>query len=423
MADISYINLKYRPSDNDIVCVFYVEPNDVSLEVAAENIAKESSIGTWADIEMDRHTKRIKPNVFSIDARNSIIKIAYPSQLFEPGNMPQILSSVAGNIFGMNIVKNLRLEDIEFPKKILNSFKGPYYGVDGIRKLLGVKQRPLVGTIIKPKLGLTSDKHAQCAYEAWTGGCDIVKDDENLTSQTFNSFKERIIKTLDKRDKAEKITGEKKIYMPNITAETEEMLKRAEFVKEHGGEYVMVDVFTVGFSALQTLRKHNDKLKLVIHAHRAMHAAMTKNKRHGISMLAFAKIFRLIGVDQLHIGTAVGKMGGTKVEVHEIGEEIEEKFYHPVKPTHAIEQNWYNIKPVFAVCSGGLHPGHIPALMDFLGNNIIIQMGGGIHGHPDGTFRGAVAARQAVDAVMRKIPLDKYSQTHIELKRALEKWE
>ncbi|MCK4555518.1 MAG: ribulose-bisphosphate carboxylase large subunit, partial [Candidatus Aenigmarchaeota archaeon] len=209
------------------------------------------------------------------------------------------------------------------------------------------------------------------------------------------------------RDKAEKETGEKKIYMPNVTAETDEMLKRARFVKKHGGEYVMVDILTLGFSALETLRKAN--LGLVLHAHRAMHAALTRSERHGISMLVIAKIARLIGIDQLHIGTAyVGKMSGSAKEVIDI--------------ENAIEQRYFGIKPVFAVASGGLHPGHVPKLMQRMGTDIIMQFGGGVHGHPDGTRAGATAVRQAVEAVMKKISIKQYSKTHKELAGAIEKW-
>ena len=419
---LEYIDTHYKPSKNDLIVEFYLEPNKISLEQAAQHVAAESSIGTWTNVlTMSKDiARKLRPKVFQIDKANSIIRIAYPSELFELGNMPEILSSVAGNIFGMDAVKNLRLEDIEFPKNIINSFKGPKYGIDGIRNLLQIKKRPLTGTIIKPKVGLNATHHAQVAYDAWTGGIDIVKDDENLTNQRFNPFKERVKKTLEKRNKAELRTGEKKVYMPNITAETNEMLKRAEFVQEQGGRYVMIDIMTCGFSALQTLRDHN--FNLVIHAHRAGHAAVTRNKKHGISMLTIAKISRLIGVDQLHIGAIVGKMQGSATEVEAIGEEIELKLVHEKKTSHLLEQSWYKIKPVFAVCSGGLHPGKVQDLMHYMGNNIIIQAGGGIHGHPFGTRKGSMAMRQAVEAVMQGIDLKIYAKTHSELAKAIDKW-
>jgi ribulose-bisphosphate carboxylase large chain len=149
--------------------------------------------------------------VFSIDGNT--VRVAYPIGLFEPGNMPNILSSISGNVFGLKAVKNLRLEDVDFPPEIVHSFKGPKFGVKGVRHLLKVYDRPLVGTIIKPKLGLKTADHAQVAYEAWVGGCDMVKDDENLSSQAFNPFENRVTRTLEKRDKAEDRTGEKKVYL------------------------------------------------------------------------------------------------------------------------------------------------------------------------------------------------------------------
>jgi ribulose-bisphosphate carboxylase large chain len=146
-------------------------------------------------------------------------------------------------------------------------------------------------------------------------------------------------------------------------------------------------------------------LKLVLHAHRAGHAAFTKGK-NGISMKVIAKLARLIGMDQLHIGTAVGKMIETKEEVLENAKACTEKMG--------------NLKKTFPVCSGGLHPSLVPALVRYFGKDIIIQMGGGIHGHPDGTSAGARAARQAIDATIKRISLKEYSKNCIELKKSLE---
>ena len=420
---IEYVDLKYKPND-ELIAEYWVEPNGISIKKACENIATESSIGTWTTISTMSPSiaRKLKPHVYYIkkSGNGAYIKIAYNQELFEEGNVPEILSSIAGNIFGMKALKNLRLLDIRFPKKILRSFKGPQFGVNGVRKLLKVYKRPLVGTIVKPKVGLTAKQHAKVAYDAWVGGLDVVKDDENLTSMKFNKFKERIKETLKMRDKAEKETGERKMYMPNTTAETLEMLKRADYVKKNGGEYAMIDIITAGFSALQTLRNHMEKNKQVIHAHRAMHAAFTRNKRHGITMLVISKLSRLIGVDQLHIGTIVGKMAGQKLDVEETEDEIEEGLV--TKQGHILEQKWYNIKPIFAVASGGLQPGHVPKVIKYLGKNVIMQFGGGCHGHPDGTVAGAKAIRQAVDATMKGIKLEEYAKKHKELRMALEKW-
>ncbi|MBN2111862.1 type III ribulose-bisphosphate carboxylase, partial [Candidatus Woesearchaeota archaeon] len=402
MPLIEYIDYNYKPGKDELVAEYFVEADGISLEKACEHIAGESSIGTWTTISTmnPRIAKKLKPHVYYIkkSGKNSgYVKIAYKAELFEAGSIPQIWSSIAGNIFGMKVVKNLRLEDISFPKSIARAFKGPRYGIEGIRKIVRFSNRPLTGTIVKPKVGLNPKQHAEVAYNAWAGGLDVVKDDENLTSMKFNKFKDRIIQTLKMRDLAEKQTGEKKIYMPNITAETDEMIRRANFVKMYGGEYVMVDILTCGWSGLQTVRESVDQ---VIHAHRAMHGALTKNPKHGISMMTIAKCARLAGVDQLHVGTAsVGKMEGEPLEVEEIEDEIEEKFFVKEKDKrHILEQDWHGIKSVLAVASGGLHPGSIPLLLERMGKNIVMQFGGGCHGHPMGTKAGAVAIRQALQA-------------------------
>lgn len=413
----TYIDQKYQPDKNELVAEYYVE-SDLGLKKAANHLAAESSIGTWTEISTmnPRVAKSLRPTVFDINSRKRIVKIAYPNELFEPGNMPQIWSSIAGNIFGMKVVQNLRLLDIGFPKKMVDSFKGPRFGIHGIRKLTKTGKRPLVGTIVKPKVGLSESQHAKVAYEAWRGGLDVVKDDENLSSMSFDKFRRRMAETFRLRDKAEQETGEKKIYMPNITAETLEMLRRADIVNEYGGEYVMVDILTCGWSGLQTVRNN---VKKVIHAHRAMHAAVTRNPRHGISMMTIAKTARLIGVDQLHVGTAaVGKMNEVGHECYEIEQEIENQ---NIK-AHAdvLAQKWYTKKPVFAVASGGLHPGSIPKVMEKMGTDIIMQFGGGCHGHPEGTYKGAVAIRQALALSMKNKSLR--TKGNPELATALKKF-
>jgi len=413
--ELKFIQLGYKPK-NDLVCLFKISPNKISMKKAANTVALESSVGTWTKVTGKDYVEKLRAKVFSI--KGNLIKIAYPQELFEYDNVPNILSSIAGNIFGMKAVKTIRLQDVSFPKSILKSFAGPKYGISGIRKIMKIKSRPLVGTIIKPKLGLNTKHHAESAYQSWLGGCDIVKDDENLASQKFNLFEKRLAKTLEMTDKAEKEKGEKKAYLVNVTAETKEMLKRAQLVEEMGGKYIMIDILTAGWAALQTLREAN--FKMAIHAHRAMHAALDRNPEHGINMMVLADFARLIGVDQIHIGTGIGKLEGKIKDIKELSEEIEQK---DVKATHnRLKQKWEKIKPVLAVSSGGLHPGHVPFLVKNLGKDLVIQAGGGIHGHPSGTFSGAKAMRQAVDATLKKISLEKYAKTHFELEEALKMW-
>jgi ribulose-bisphosphate carboxylase large chain len=402
---LDFVDLTYKLKETDLICTFYVEPEGISLKEAAGGVAAESSVGTWTELTTEQpYVTRLAAHVYSIDG--NVVKIAYSAELFESGNMPNILSSVAGNVFGLKALKNLRLLDIDFPKELVSSFNGPAFGIVGIRKLLKIPKRPLVGTIIKPKLGLETKDHAKVAYEAWFGGCDIVKDDENLSSQSFNPFEERLTQTLESRDKAQEETNERKVYMINITAETKTMLKRAQAVVDQGGEYVMVDILTCGWSSLQTLRDQN--FKIVIHAHRAGHASFTKNPFHGIAMKPIATVARVIGVDQLHVGTVVGKMSETKAEV--------------IENIAACKSDLGLLKPVLPVASGGLHPRLVPALIETFGNDFVIQAGGGIHGHPEGTICGAKAMRQAVDAILFGKTLEEYAKNHQELALALKQW-
>lgn len=405
MKYIDFVDLKYTPVETEVLCTFSIEPEGVSMEEAAGAIAAESSIGTWTELTTTKpYVEKLAAHVYGI--KGKVAKIAYPIELFETNNMPNVLSSISGNVFGLRTLKNLRFDDVLFPDRLVKSFKGPKYGVNGIRKLLKIYDRPLVGTIIKPKLGLKTKDHAEVAYQAWVGGCDIVKDDENLSSQKFNPFEKRLVQTLEKRDKAEEKTGEKKVYMINVTAETEEMVRRAELVLKNGGEYAMIDILACGFSALQTFREQD--FKLVIHAHRAGHAAVTKSDRHGISMRVLSKVARIVGVDQLHVGTVVGKMFETKGEVAENCE--------------ALKMRMGGIKKVMPVASGGLYPALVPALVKFFGKDFIIQAGGGIHGHMNGTESGAKAMRQALDAALKGVALEDYAEKHTELKAALETW-
>ncbi len=418
-----YIDRNYEPDKNDLVCEFFMEPaRGISFESAAQRATSESSVGTWTDIGTMSPAlfNRVAPKIYSLNPKTGIYKVAYPKELFEEHNIAQIMSAVAGNLFGMSDVKNIKLMDINFPDSFIRHYSGPMYGINGVRKLMKIKHRPFVGTIVKPKVGLNEAQHAKVAYDSWLGGCDFVKDDENLTSQPFNNFDKRVKLTLKARDKAEKETGEKKMYFANVTAPYDEMVRRAKHVMRNGGEYIMVDVLTVGWSALQSLKDMD--LRVVYHAHRAMHGAFTRNPKHGISMLVIAKLCRLIGMDQLHIGGIVGKMYEGKKEVTSVGEEIEQQIVTESIFKHRLQEDWHDLKPMLAVCSGGLSPAKVRPLIHAMGRDIVIQAGGGIHGHPEGTVAGAKALRQAVDAEMQGLLPSEYAKNHSELALAMKKW-
>jgi len=416
-----FVDLNYTPARDDLVCLFYFEPAaGIGPEEAVGRIASESSTGTWTTLfKMPPRMKALQATAFEIEG--NFVKIAYPLELWEEGNAVQLLSGIAGNIFGMKALKNLRLIDVTFPAAYLKHFKGPHFGNDGIRKMMKVAKRPLTGAVPKPKIGFTAKEHAEVGYETWMGGFDFVKDDENLTSTSFNRFDDRVKYMTKLRDKAEKETGEKKSAFLNITADTETMKKRADLLAEYGWNYAMIDVVVAGTSSVMTMRDYCSDLGLAIHAHRAMHATFDRNPKHGITMQFLAKLMRLVGVSQIHSGTAVGKLTGTKKEATVIADVLREKKTKAVG-TMLLDQDWGKIKTAFPVSSGGLHPGLVPDVLDIYGTELVLLVSGGIHGHPKGTRAGARATMQAIEAWQEDIMLDEKAKKAKELKGALEKW-
>jgi ribulose-bisphosphate carboxylase large chain len=416
-----FINRKYKPKRTDLKVLYYFEPaKGVTKDDAIGRIASESSTGTWTTLhELPKRMKDIMATAYKVEG--NFVHIAYPLELWEEGNLPQLLSGIAGNIFGMKALDNLKLIDVSLPQEYIRNFKGPNLGIAGLRKYFKVYDRPILGAVPKPKVGFSAEEHARIGFETWMGGFDCVKDDENLTSTKFNNFYERVQLMAKMRDKAEKETGEIKDAFINITAETEEMKKRAKALHNHGFKYAMIDVVVAGSAAVQTLRNVLGDYGMAIHAHRAMHSAFDRNEKHGITMQFLAKTMRMAGVDQIHSGTAVGKLFGSREEVLSVANVLREKHVKQYKKI-ALEQDWGNIKPAFPVTSGGLHPGLIPDVMDIYGKEMVVLVSGGIHGHPDGTRAGAIATMQAIEATKKKISLEEYSKNHRELKQALDKW-
>ncbi|MHA1967307.1 MAG: type III ribulose-bisphosphate carboxylase [Candidatus Hodarchaeales archaeon] len=411
----------YKPTKDDLIALYYFDKADeVTVEDLTGRLASESSIGTWTTLEtLDNRIFEMRGRSYWWDDHH--VKIAYPSILWEMDNIPQLMSGVAGNIFGMKAVKNLRLIDMTLPLDYIKGNKGPHMGVDAIKRIFK-KEGPLTACVPKPKIGMTVDQHVQVAIDAWSGGIDCVKDDENLTSQSFNKFEERVKKMAKARDDVEKETGDVKDAFINVTAETKEMEKRTKIIHDHGFRYFMIDVVTTGFSAVQTLRNVAEDLDMAIHAHRAMHATFTKHYTHGISMYFLAKLMRLIGVDNIHIGTVVGKLDSPKQDVLDMRNMLLNSEVHEAE-NRMLNQKWGNLKAVLPCASGGLHPGVLPEVLTvYETSDMVLQVGGGIHGHPDGTHAGAKATVQAIEAWKEGITLEEKAETHSELKKALDRW-
>jgi ribulose-bisphosphate carboxylase large chain len=394
----------------DVIASYRFRPEKgTSPGEAARWIAEEETTGTWTGIGTTTdYIRRLDGEVVEIVPGDGFYeaKIRYPAEIFEPGNVAQYLSVVAGNLFGLRKLASVRLLDMDFPESLV-PFSGPKFGIRGIRAIVGTTNRPHVGTIIKPKVGLTPADTAKVAYQAAIGGVDLIKDDETLTDQAFCPMRERVPRVMEALGKVKEETGRQVLYAVNITTRADRIVEKAGEAISLGANMVMVDVIISGFGALQALGEAPG-VTVPIHVHRAMHAAMTRNREHGIAFRPFARIVRWLGGDQLHTGTVSGKMSHDAPEV--LGDNA------------VLTGPCFGKKRVFPVSSGGLHPGKVFAELQTLGTDVVLQAGGGIHGHPDGTAAGAMAMRQAVDAFMEGIPLGEYAEQHYELDRALRLW-
>lgn len=384
----------------ELIAKYHVE-TDLPIKKAAEAIAAEQSTGTWTEVRGSDNPLAARV----IRAEGTDVEIGFPEELFEPGNIPQYLSVVAGNLFGLGALKKVRLQDVIFPESLIQAHKGPRFGIEDARRILGVYDRPFVGTIVKPKVGLDPIGTAAVASAAVRGGLDLVKDDETLTDQSFCRMIPRLEAVMDSLDKVEKETGKKAFYAVNVTTGADQILERAEKAVDHGANMVMVDVLTAGFSALEVLSRN---VLVPVHVHRTMHGAFTRDKAHGISMVVISKLVRMTGGTNLHTGSYMGKMAGETQE-NDMSRD-------------ALREEWHGLKRVFPVASGGIYPAKVHGNLDGYGIDCIVQAGGGVHGHPDGTTAGARAMVQAVEAWQKKIPLQEYAKDHKELETALIYW-
>ncbi len=390
------------------ICDYKVR-SDLPIETAGARIAEEESTGTWTRPTTLTDDIYRKYGAKVVMAEGNSVRIGYPAVDFSGkiGGVPQILSIIAGNLFGLESLQGVRLEDIQIPKIIADRYPGPQFGISGLRKLLNRPKKPLVGTIVKPKIGLPPEEFADYVYEAGCGGLTNSKDDETLVDQDFCPLEERVNVVSEKLDIL-KEEGHLMIHAHNISTSAHEILDAADVALDNGARQLMVDVFTVGFSGVQALAE-DTSIDVPIHVHRAMHGAFTRNPEHGIAMPVVCKLVRTVGGDSFHIGTyGTGKMHAN------ITEELRSK--------DALTDKMHSTPRTIPVSSGGLHPGHMTELMGKSGNDVQIQAGGGVSGHPDGVRAGAKALIQAVDAAFDGIPLEEYSSSHIELKKALEWW-
>jgi ribulose-bisphosphate carboxylase large chain len=408
-AKMGYWDATYSVKDTDILALFRITPQPgVDPVEATAAVAGESSTATWTVVWTDLLTAcdiyrakayRVDPVPNTPDQFFGYI--AYECELFEEGSLANLTASIIGNVFGFKAVKALRLEDMRIPHSYLKTFQGPATGVIVERERLNNFGRPLLGATVKPKLGLSGRNYGRVVFEGLKGGLDFLKDDENINSQPFMRWRERFLYVQEGITRASAATGEVKGSYLNITAGTmEEVYTRAEYAKDLGTVIVMIDL-VMGYTAIQSAAIWARDNDLILHLHRAGNSTYARQKNHGINFRVICKWMRMAGVDHIHAGTVVGKLEGDPLMV--------KGFYNTLLDVTTdinlpqglfFAQDWASLRKCLPVASGGIHCGQMHMLLNYLGDDVVLQFGGGTIGHPDGIQAGATANRVALESMV-----------------------
>jgi ribulose-bisphosphate carboxylase large chain len=406
---MGYWDADYVPKPTDILALFRISPQDgVDPVEAAAAVAGESSTATWTVCWTDRLTAKEKYRAKAFKCEpvpgspgQYFATIAYDLDLFEPGSIANLTASIIGNVFGFKPLKALRLEDMHFPVAYVKTFKGPATGIVVERERLDKFGRPLLGATVKPKLGLSARNYGRVVYEGLKGGLDFMKDDENINSQPFMHWRDRFLYCAEAVNKASAATGEVKGTYMNVTAGTmEEMYERAEFAKEIGSCIIMIDL-VIGYTAIQSMSNWSRRNDMILHLHRAGNSTYSRQKNHGMNFRVICKWMRMAGVDHIHAGTVVGKLEGDPLMIMGFYDTLREA-HVPQRLEHGLffEQPWASLLKVMPVASGGIHAGQMHQLLTYLGEDVVLQFGGGTIGHPQGIQAGATANRVALEAMV-----------------------
>jgi ribulose-bisphosphate carboxylase large chain len=405
---------------------YFVE-SSIPTEQAAETIAGEQSSGTFLPLpgETDELKQRSRARVTSIDAlepavepslrsafverrarkdkfHRAEIEIAFPVDNVG-ANLSTLLATVAGNLFELGEVTGLRLLDIDMPEAYAKRFPGPRFGIPGTRELAGVHGRPMIGTIIKPSIGLSPQQTAQMVDSLCAADIDFIKDDELMADPPYAPFDERLAAVMPVVMKHADRMGRKPMYAINISGSIDEMLRRHDAVLKAGGTCVMVSANWVGFAAVEHLRSH---AQLPIHGHRNGWGALTRHPQLGFSFPAYQKIWRLAGVDHLHVNG------------------VRSKFWEPddsvIASAKSCQAPFAGVQPVMPVFSSGQWAGQAPDLFQKLGSTDLMHLaGGGIIGHPDGIAAGVASMREGWQAAVSGVSLETYARNHPALQKSL----
>ena len=390
------------------------------IPIIAPMLAVEQSTGTWVAVpgetldvrcqhiakvvgvyEVPDYESTVPPN---LQTRQWFVQIAYP-EVNIGEQIPMLLTTVVGNI---SMGGDIKLVDVRFPKKYVDGFKGPKFGVEGIRKILGVKKRPLLNNMVKPCTGYRLKVGAELFRKAALGGCDIIKDDELIADASFNSAAGRVKRYMQIEKQVYEEKGEHTLYTVNITDGIPKVFENAKRAVELGCNALMINYLAVGFPVMQALAE-DPAISVPILAHMDVAGALYMSPWHGLSShLVLGKLPRLAGADIVVIPAPYGKAPVIDYKFRNVARNLSFPLYH--------------LKRTFPMASGGITPSMVPNVMAALGNDIVIGSGGGIHAHPKGPVAGGKAFRQAIDATMKGIPLSEYAKDHQELAISLKEW-
>jgi len=408
-AKMGYWDNLYIVKLTDVLALFRITPQSgVDPIEAAAAVAGESSTATWTVVWTDLLTacdiyraKAYLVNEVPQTTDQFFGYIAYECELFEEGSLANLTASIIGNVFGFKAIRALRLEDMRIPYAYLKTFQGPATGVVVERERLNQFGRPLLGATVKPKLGLSGRNYGRVVYEGLKGGLDFLKDDENINSQPFMRWRERFLYVQEGITRASAATGEVKGSYMNVTAGTmEEVYERAEYAKELGTVVIMIDL-VMGYTAIQSIALWSRKNDMILHLHRAGNSTYARQKNHGINFRVICKWMRMAGVDHIHAGTVVGKLEGDPLMVKGFYNTLlDVKTEKNLSQGLFFDQDWASLRKCMPVASGGIHCGQMHMLLNYLGDDVVLQFGGGTIGHPDGIQAGATANRIALEAMV-----------------------
>lgn len=408
-----------------ITATYFIE-TPLTPEKAAEVLAGEQSSGTFVTVpgETAELKERFAARVESVEKQATVSHPSIPSEKNLSGtyqqavvkvswsvenfghNLPVLISTLQGNLYELRQFTGLKLMDIDFPDGYVKQFGGPKFGIDGCRKLTGVAGRPLIGTIIKPSIGLTPEQTAAMVQTLGEAGIDFAKDDELLSSSANSPFEKRVNAVMNVVNQLADKKGKKVMYAFNISGDADEMLRRYETIVKAGGTCAMISVNSVGISATKMIC---DLGQLAVHGHRNGWGMMTRHPLLGIDFRAYQKLWRLVGIDQIHVNGIQNKFW-----------ESDDSVVRSIEACLEPMADGHSVMPV--VSSGQWGGQAFETWRRTKTVDILYMAGGGIMAHPMGASAGVAALQQAWQAAVEGLQLDDAVKLYPEFAQSVERF-